>query len=1250
MASDGFQQDVAAFDIILVAPNGRVQPIQLQVTMAGICLLDNHKLVSRFSFAEIRRWCPSATRKRSPDASDCLDLQLDTAKGPRELHIRCPGGPEGVHEIMDCLQQTKQAVTEQLGREARWDQAAGLSGAGPRQHTTNTVWSQQQQQQRRQMLGRGLEGFDQSHASLIAPSTLRRTRSDSDRDHYEQQQQQHGHHQQRRGDDRYEEHLGSLDPSRAASFQSAYFNAMFDPQGLSMERVGSASWHPDLDPGKVGGFGGGSGSEAGVSPSRRGGEGGGGRGHTLDRHPEPSLYSPQRTLGQHLPSSSAAAAGAAAGGAHRIQPPGGRAEAGWNAGGRGVGGGVAADDGSAQVRSSPGWACPRPPPPMTHPPTRAPPLPGWLRDRRYLNPLLEAYDLKVAELGSRVAEMTEGACTLQLQVDGVVNENEGLRGALSRALEGRSLAALASHHDGGGHARSGALMAEEASLLKEENTLLAEAQSDLYAEVNRLQMALNDAGVEGVRLAQEAANSSMLAQQHLARMQEAEAKVARALASARSAENRSAGDAAAFAELQTSIASERGSAAATAQTLQELRGVHAQVCAAIPGLEQRAKAGHDAKMALQVELSSARERYDAAAGEAAAAVREGTALRQALTSMEARLSEFQRKDVEVYGRIKGAMEVAEEACLARDALLARQRELQRENESLSGRLAALRGVVKEQVTDEFLAQVSSLTLQLQAAQEEQRAASTQVHGERVRAERLEREQRSLAAELVAMREEAGASHGGKHRIGLMSDVGALERMQELERCRDDATAKLDSTERKLERCGREWGLEKMAMEQGIRSLKQYSVELEGAVQVSRNEVAGLRRGAEAAGREVVSLRAAKALSEGGLRQQITAVRVERDSELQATVAKLEAAVAAGSSSTQEAERLLEAKEDLLARWREEATTIAGRLEDSLESHRRELDERARETEGLRAVMAGMETLSTGSLQHLHDAAARDGPGAAVEADAAPCDLPPKEGAELGRRRTTLPPRGLNWDGVAPGFMPGQALPASVAAAVVVVCPQAENVELEGLVAQLQGVCGAAEQRRAEAQGGQRDARLQLLSAQELVGEMQEERQLLQLQLERAHFDISRTQPKQPQQPQQQQQQQKQSSHARASHQAGSNADTAQLDAHRHASGSSSSSGGGATAAGGDTLLAQYLQLKQQMAAAGREVERVKERGARGSTGSVPPTASFLVPQSEGTLYDPMRTGAGVRDGDGVATGGQGRGSDVVGAGRVRARA
>ena len=43
------------------------------------------------------------------------------------------------------------------------------------------------------------------------------------------------------------------------------------------------------------------------------------------------------------------------------------------------------------------------------------------------------------------------------------------------------------------------------------------------------------------------------------------------------------------------------------------------------------------------------------------------------------------------------MEVAEEACLARDTLLSRQSELQRENESLAVRLASLSGTVKEQV-------------------------------------------------------------------------------------------------------------------------------------------------------------------------------------------------------------------------------------------------------------------------------------------------------------------------------------------------------------------------------------------------------------------------------------------------------------------------------------------------------------------------------------------------------------------------
>ena len=50
------------------------------------------------------------------------------------------------------------------------------------------------------------------------------------------------------------------------------------------------------------------------------------------------------------------------------------------------------------------------------------------------------------------------------------------------------------------------------------------------------------------------------------------------------------------------------------------------------------------------------------------------------------------RGVQVYGRIKEAMEMAEEARLARDGVIARHRELERENDNLQQRLANLRQV------------------------------------------------------------------------------------------------------------------------------------------------------------------------------------------------------------------------------------------------------------------------------------------------------------------------------------------------------------------------------------------------------------------------------------------------------------------------------------------------------------------------------------------------------------------------------
>ncbi len=52
---------------------------------------------------------------------------------------------------------------------------------------------------------------------------------------------------------------------------------------------------------------------------------------------------------------------------------------------------------------------------------------------------------------------------------------------------------------------------------------------------------------------------------------------------------------------------------------------------------------------------------------------------------------------QVYSRIKEAMEMAEEARLARDGVLSRHRELERENDNLQQRLANLRQVGRDQI-------------------------------------------------------------------------------------------------------------------------------------------------------------------------------------------------------------------------------------------------------------------------------------------------------------------------------------------------------------------------------------------------------------------------------------------------------------------------------------------------------------------------------------------------------------------------
>jgi chromosome segregation ATPase len=85
----------------------------------------------------------------------------------------------------------------------------------------------------------------------------------------------------------------------------------------------------------------------------------------------------------------------------------------------------------------------------------------------------------------------------------------------------------------------------------------------------------------------------------------------------------------------------------------------------------------------QARIASLQEQNSAVQAATSAANSEAEELRGALANMDVRLTDFHRKDTEVYSRIKEAMEQAEQAKLAREALEGRETMLKHEVSSSS---------------------------------------------------------------------------------------------------------------------------------------------------------------------------------------------------------------------------------------------------------------------------------------------------------------------------------------------------------------------------------------------------------------------------------------------------------------------------------------------------------------------------------------------------------------------------------------
>ena len=61
--------------------------------------------INLLPFTVIRKWLPAHLRSRNPGPETCLDLQIETDQGPRDMRVLC-GDAEDVKYLMAQLRQT----------------------------------------------------------------------------------------------------------------------------------------------------------------------------------------------------------------------------------------------------------------------------------------------------------------------------------------------------------------------------------------------------------------------------------------------------------------------------------------------------------------------------------------------------------------------------------------------------------------------------------------------------------------------------------------------------------------------------------------------------------------------------------------------------------------------------------------------------------------------------------------------------------------------------------------------------------------------------------------------------------------------------------------------------------------------------------------------------------------------------------------------------------------------------------------
>lgn len=630
-------------------------------------------------------------------------------------------------------------------------------------------------------------------------------------------------------------------------------------------------------------------------------------------------------------------------------------------------------------------------------------MPPWLSEPGMMSPLLKAYDGRIAELREAFERREQDFRTLSDQMETILAENEELRSAQRRHVEG----ILGSGGDGVGAAGVGLGRAEEAAELNErldtlfaENSVLVQQNNVLKEEASRLQAYCDARNAEMSKLTEV--------------MQEAGESVSRSEARIKDLEGAKAACEAEALEKATLLASAEESLASARSAFQTAEGANAKLVKQVAdykaalleksrlldsereGLTAKVHSGAERIHELQGLLGAKTEDCDALQKRLRDATRELETVRadaegmvQVLSGLERQIEDFAAKEASLTAAKRDCSRRVDDALLERDRAVALERQSREELRRVRDRRAALREeraregaseasearrrlgqllASREKEFRDLLGELSAAKQRLDLAKEAQRAAERKYAAvaadwESYRAtfdgRTAQLEQRSARAEAAA---EAAAA-------ALSAAQDALSAAERDKKERNSAeAARLEALER--ERDLRQREVERLrsllrekdaAHEKALAGARRHEARAALLQQRLSNCAAEAKLAGENEAQELRlsarRLEAALAEAREGARAEVEAARRERDRGAAEGDARMSRAQRRLDEECEIAQRLSQRNQELSDRLSQEATRRAG-VEHELrtagaEAKRlaAELEEAERRAAGLSAQLA-----------------------------------------------------------------------------------------------------------------------------------------------------------------------------------------------------------------------------------------------------------------------------------------------------------